>query len=204
MCELSGNEEFKVISKHEWCYWNELVSTSIGLYYNKLNRDNVEVAVLIDVDKSTPYYAIVYKNTGNPKAIHLLNPSSNISLLKFSNTTFDIQLKPGSLITLDHKAKIGYEGYLNNIGITKLPWLWTTFMNKSEIKRKERLERRKKQKRRKKIKRCYGCKIKKSDTMRLRLCSKCKTVRYCSRHCQKKSWNKVHRYFCVHYSFNTL
>eukprot|EP01084_Bolivina_argentea_P193995 332810_1 len=28
------------------------------------------------------------------------------------------------------------------------------------------------------------------------LCSKCKMVYYCSKRCQKKSWNKQHRYHC--------
>eukprot|EP01084_Bolivina_argentea_P165217 287063_1 len=54
----------------------------------------------------------------------------------------------------------------------------------------------KQQKHRKK--QCEYCKILKStnDSIELRLCSKCKHTRYCSRKCQKKSWNTQHRYLC--------
>lgn len=45
-------------------------------------------------------------------------------------------------------------------------------------------------------KRCYECDLEKSDDVELRLCSGCRVVRYCSRHCQKISWKFEHRLEC--------
>eukprot|EP01084_Bolivina_argentea_P173616 300742_1 len=33
--------------------------------------------------------------------------------------------------------------------------------------------------------------------VQFKLCSKCNGVYYCSKHCQKKSWKRIHRYQCV-------
>eukprot|EP01084_Bolivina_argentea_P000197 366_1 len=50
---------------------------------------------------------------------------------------------------------------------------------------------------------CGFCKIKEihyqtaNITRKYKICAKCKTTFYCSRSCQKKHWNKIHRYDCT-------
>eukprot|EP01083_Nonionella_stella_P079850 219215_1 len=43
---------------------------------------------------------------------------------------------------------------------------------------------------------CNWCGVKKSEQIKLKLCSRCKDVYYCSKHCQKRQWNKTHRLVC--------
>lgn len=45
-------------------------------------------------------------------------------------------------------------------------------------------------------KRCYECSVENSKSVELRLCGRCQSVRYCSRYCQKISWNFKHRDYC--------
>ena len=40
---------------------------------------------------------------------------------------------------------------------------------------------------------CDNCRV---HFKKLKLCKGCRNVRYCSRECQKISWNNVHRYHC--------
>merc|ERR1712228_159888 len=48
-------------------------------------------------------------------------------------------------------------------------------------------------KKRKRKKKCAECNVK---NIKLMICSGCKHILYCSRKCQKRSWNKQHRHFC--------
>eukprot|EP01083_Nonionella_stella_P117596 350643_1 len=43
---------------------------------------------------------------------------------------------------------------------------------------------------------CNLCGVQKSSGIKLKLCSKCKNVYYCSRRCQKIQWNTTHRLVC--------
>eukprot|EP01084_Bolivina_argentea_P157369 274254_1 len=43
---------------------------------------------------------------------------------------------------------------------------------------------------------CECCKLKRSDKVKLKQCSKCFHAMYCSRRCQKYDWKKRHRYHC--------
>ena len=45
---------------------------------------------------------------------------------------------------------------------------------------------------------CANCKIKNSNRVFVKRCSRCRKVRYCSRHCQKIDWKNTHRYHCKH------
>lgn len=42
---------------------------------------------------------------------------------------------------------------------------------------------------------CQSCPLKEEEHAKFSVCSKCKVVRYCSKYCQRKDWNK-HKNFC--------
>eukprot|EP01084_Bolivina_argentea_P152752 266395_1 len=67
------------------------------------------------------------------------------------------------------------------------------YLTKSQRIRANKLLR----KSRKKYKYCGLCKVKNRKKNRLKMCSGCRNIYYCSRHCQKISWNKVHRLCCL-------
>ena len=49
-----------------------------------------------------------------------------------------------------------------------------------------------------KFKQCLHCCAKHGhDKGRLRVCGGCLRAYYCGRHCQKRSWNKTHRFVCA-------
>ena len=46
--------------------------------------------------------------------------------------------------------------------------------------------------------RCERCKISAAaDDIKLRVCSRCRNVFYCSRECQKKAWKEEHKVYCI-------
>eukprot|EP01084_Bolivina_argentea_P071719 130316_1 len=44
---------------------------------------------------------------------------------------------------------------------------------------------------------CYECNRMNSADVRFKVCKQCKSTYYCNRKCQKRSWNKKHRYYCL-------
>merc|ERR1712228_24326 len=85
-------------------------------------------------------------------------------------------LEPGDVISLSMFCRDGYEAKMRMDGV-EMPWL----RNFSVKTKKKKVK-----------KRCYQCK----KSVKLRICSKCKSVRYCSRKCQKISWKSKHRHDC--------
>ena len=86
-----------------------------------------------------------------------------------------IELKPGDVIASRGFGLWNYECVMESKGVS-MPWLES---GKSKNKKK---------------KRCHQCK--KCKSVKLRKCSGCQNVRYCSRKCQKISWNSEHRHDC--------
>eukprot|EP01084_Bolivina_argentea_P241036 404755_1 len=85
---------------------------------------------------------------------------------------------------LNRKIKEKYES---------VNWPWTVSFDRSEYNFSftftfEILKRKKE---------CHQCYRRNSNCATLRLCSRCRKVYYCSKYCQKQSWNTKHRYQCL-------
>ena len=176
--DLSGEEEFRILPKDNKAT-KFLTLRCAGLF--GFDPPNVKVAVLINRRKHIAYYHVIYKNNGNPQEIYLLNTSGKALTLNCGIGC--IPFESGSMTSMGGFGKLGYEGYLAQIGI-QMPWKWKK-EDQEHVQEDEKEE-----------KQCGHCKIKRSKTVQLRLCSRCKQTRYCSRECQKKSWKQSHRYLC--------
>ena len=85
---------------------------------------------------------------------------------------------------------VGFEGFLLN-GKKRMQIYSCKFNEKKRQNEKKRKHKRKQ---------CAQCgkkKNKKKGT-KLFMCKQCKRIRYCGRHCQKKSWNRGgHKQLCI-------
>ena len=150
---------------------------------------DLEVAVFMDEDRNPEYcYHIFYSSTRSSQQLILMNLLNKTYAVDLGMCP--MELAQGSIVKVGGISKHCFEGTLRRNGIT-MPWIKR---NHAAISKKGQ----KNQKRRKvkKEKRCYQCQNKKSKFAELRLCGGCEQVRYCSRQCQKVSWNNLHRYEC--------
>ena len=191
--DLSGDETFEIITETHVLYDSFKPILDQMRQVVPVPIDNIEIAVLMDWTRKIFYYTVVYENSknGNPDVIYLSNVTGRT--LKLNCEMFCVSITDLGLTVMSGLSKWGHEGYLKDIGI-KIPWIKNNVVNVSEHNEKKMKRKRKRKKRRRKH--CEYCKINKSDTIELRLCARCKTVRYCSRRCQKKSWNRVHKHLC--------
>ena len=133
-----------------------------------MDPKNVEVAML---GKDMPLYYMVYDRDAAKR---------NASALCFSALGREIRLLPsvtlhsGGLLMLNSHdpMKLLYEQMLRNAGI-QMPWLRIKHLDV-----------------------CFLCEQVKNKNRRLKMCSGCCTVAYCSRHCQKICWKHRHRGVC--------
>lgn len=122
---------------------------------------------------------VVYSSSGSFDEIIIWNWSAN-------NTTIDLEifalpLSPNSCNILEYGglSRILFDNGLLQAG-AEIPW------KISEIPwRKKRVK-----------KQCHHCGAVNSKEVQLRVCGGCKNVRYCTRRCQKQSWNSKHRISC--------
>ena len=82
------------------------------------------------------------------------------------------RVEPGCLVNLYLKGKRGFEREMLREHDIMCPWLLPSYPDG-----------------------CEQCAAKPYEKT-LKLCSGCKSVYYCSKYCQKRNWNKVHRNEC--------
>lgn len=118
-------------------------------------------------------FCMIHTDHDNAEPFVITNISERKQPIIISNELEPEWTIPGDNLALNSRSKYMHERTLRSYGI-RIPWnLTKRYKN-----------------------RCYHCKIKKAACSTLRRCSQCKWRKYCSRNCQKRSWNMTHRFEC--------
>ena len=135
---------------------------------------DIETVAFFNENRKRPefpdYFVCYIKNAGcqTRSELMILNLSEDIQTIDCG--VVKIEMGAGATFRLTPFLRDRYEAKMRLDGV-QMPWLRTLNM---------------------KARYCNECK----KVGKLRKCSRCKCVRYCSRKCQKTSWNCRHRYDC--------
>ena len=173
---LFAQMESNLASITESIYLSDKIKCDVDV---KWNATDCKYAVLLNRKKKHIYYFILYNkdtylDTGAAALFHF--PEDDCCL--YFTSWYYYKINKGSVIYLWGNGKKLFENFMKKNHI-KLPWI-------SKSKKKKR-----------KNKYCNHCKAKNTKYNKLKLCSLCQRVYYCSRHCQKISWKYTHRHNCI-------
>ena len=170
------------------------------VFVEVLSIDPTYKALLPRIKLMHPYkrndWKLVYFIINRKKRTYYLVFYNNLSHL-FSGTVFIINLSnlPIKLDCGIASIDVGEGDLINMSGFGKQMYVSGLFRKNKNIRIPWIENNKKRRKKRKKyIKQCKQCKCINSD--KLKLCSGCLLVWFCSKHCQKISWKKGHKYKC--------